>query len=175
MSQNLSLNHAIYERRSIRAFKVGELVSDDQIKLMLEAAMMAPSACNSRPWEFIVVKSRKTLDELADVHPHAKMLKTASLAIIVLALPEVQNDIATGYFPQDCAAASQNILLQAASMGLGTCWCGVYPKEKRIEEVRTVLNLTDKAILPFNIIAVGVPDQNPKARGFYEERKVHII
>lgn len=176
MNKSLNVVEAIRIRRSIRKFKHGAPVTEEQIRLLLEAAMMAPSACNTRPWEFVVVLRREKLDELAAVHPYAKMLETASLAVIVCALPDTQKDIASGYFPQDCAAATQNILIQAAAMGLGSCWCGVYPKEQRIAEVRKVLDIVDRQeIIPFNIIALGVPDNFPEARGFYEASKVKYI
>ncbi len=173
MSQTMNLLEAIAIRRSIRKFRPGGKVTEEQVRLLLEAAMMAPSACNTRPWEFVVVQGREKLDELAAAHPYAKMLATASLCIIVCALPDIQRDIAAGYFPQDCAAATQNILIQAAAMGLGSCWCGVYPKEPRIAEVRRVLGIEGRQdIIPFNIIAIGVPDIIPEARGFYEAGKV---
>lgn len=176
MNETLNIVEAIRTRRSIRKYKQNTQVTEEQIKLLLEAAMMAPSACNTRPWEFVVVRSRDKLDELADAHPYAKMLSTASLAIIVCALPATQKDIAMGYFPQDCAAATQNILIQAAALGLGSCWCGVYPKEQRIAEVREVLGIAARQeIIPFNIIALGVPDSFPEARGFYEAGKVKYI
>lgn len=169
----MTITEAIRERRSIRKYKQGAEVTDEQIKLMLEAAMTAPSACNTRPWEFIVLKDRGKLDRIMAVHPYTKMLATASLAIIVCALPEVQDKaICSGYYPQDCAAATQNILLQAAGLGLGTCWCGVYPKEERIAELREILGIT---ALPFNIIAVGVPDENPSPRGAYDDAKVRYM
>lgn len=173
---NLNVVKAISNRRSIRKFKPGVQVTNEQIRLLLEAAMMAPSACNTRPWEFIVVQKREKLDELAAVHPYAKMLATATLSIIVCALPDTQKDISSGYFPQDCAAATQNILIQAAALGLGSCWCGLYPKEQRIPEVRTILDIEHRQdIIPFNIIAIGVPDIFPEARGFYEESKVKYM
>lgn len=176
MIETLNATETIRQRRSIRKYKSGSTVSDEQIKLLLEAAMMAPSACNTRPWEFIVVQSREKLDEIASIHPYAKMLTSASIAIIVCALPEIQKGIAEGYFPQDCGAATQNILLQAAAIGLGTCWCGVYPKEERINELRKILELEEqKNIVPFNIIAVGVSDTMPDARGFYEADKVKFV
>lgn len=176
INQPIKLVEAIRMRRSIRKFKPGATVTEEQINLLLEAAMMAPSACNTRPWEFIVVLSREKLDEMAAVHPYAKMLTTASLSIIVCALPDTQKDIASGYFPQDCAAATQNILIQAAALGLGSCWCGVYPKEQRIAEMRRLLNIEDRQdIVPFNIIALGIPDNIPEARGFYEAGKVKYI
>ena len=169
----MSVIEAIRKRRSIRKFKPGAAVTDEQIKLLLEAAMLAPSACNTRPWEFIVIKNREVLDKIRKIHPYTGMLETASLAIIICALPETQQQpIMSGYYPQDCGAATENILIQAVELGLGTCWCGVYPKEERIAEIRSILQ-TEK--LPFNIIAVGVPDENPAARGSYDENKVTYI
>ena len=135
--------------------------------------MLAPSACNTRPWEFIVIKNREVLEKIRKVHPYTGMLETASLAIIMCALPETQTEpVMSGYYPQDCGAATQNILIQAVELGLGTCWCGVYPKEDRIAEIKNILG-TEK--LPFNIIAVGVPDENPDSRGRYDESKVTYI
>jgi len=173
---NISISEAIRKRRSIRKFKPGAEVTEEQIKSMLEAAMLAPSACNTRPWEFIVIKTREKLDQIRKVHPYTGMLETASLAIVICALPETQtgmkDDIASGYYPQDCGAATQNILLQALEFELGTCWCGVYPKEKRIAEIRDILGIS---ALPFCIIAIGVPDENPDPRGRYEEGKVKYV
>ena len=176
MQESITATEAIRLRRSVRNFKNHPQVSEKQIRLLLEAAMMAPSACNTRPWKFIVVRNREKLDTLAALHPHAKMLTTVSLAIIVCALPEMQKNTSFGFFPQDCAAATQNILLQAVALGLGSCWCGVYPKENRISEVRSVLDLVNREdIIPFNIIAIGVADDFPEARGFYEEDKVSYM
>ena len=169
----MTISEAIRKRRSIRKFKPGGIITDEQIKIILEAAMMAPSACNSRPWEFIVVKDRQKLDEIRKIHPYTGMLETASIAIIMCALPETQTaPIMSGYYPQDCGAATQNILLQAMEFGFGTCWCGVYPKEERIAEIRNIFGMKS---LPFNVIAIGVPDEDPNPRGSYDESKVTYV
>jgi len=168
----MTVIEAIRKRRSIRRFKPGAEVTDEQIKLLLEAAMLAPSACNTRPWEFVVVKDREKPNQIRKVHPYAGMLETASLAIIVCVLPEAQSGLSEGYFPQDCGAATENILLEAVEQGLGACWCGVYPKEDRIAEIREIIG---SAKLPFNVIAVGVPDEDPNPRGQYDESKVTQI
>ena len=166
----MTVTEAIRKRRSIRKFKPGAEVTDGQVKLMLEAAMVSPSACNSRPWEFIVVRDRELLDRIRAAHPYTGMLETASLAIVMIALPETQTEpIMTDYYPQDCGAATENILLQAVGLGLGACWCGVYPKADRIAEISGILG-TKK--LPFCVIAVGVPDEEPDPRGAYDEGKV---
>lgn len=162
----------IRKRRSIRKYVSGKIIPQRDIELILEAAMLSPSANNTRPWEFVVVKSRDVLDRLSEVHQYAKMLKTASIAVIVCALPEMQKDISTDYFPQDCGAATQSILLQATALGYGSCWCGVYPRENLIADVQNALGIKS---LPFNIIAIGVPDEDPAPRGYFDEKKVRYM
>ena len=166
------MNTAIENRRSIRKYQSDKPVTRDQLNQLLEAAMLAPSARNSRPWEFIAVTNRKTLDEISKVHPYAKMLETATAAIIVVAIPKEETP--EGYFPQDCAAATQNILLEAVSLGLGTCWCGVYPRDERIDSLRKLLHIKEPKI-PFNVIAVGTPAESPDKKGFFDEARVTYI
>ncbi|MDR2719958.1 MAG: nitroreductase family protein [Nitrososphaerota archaeon] len=165
---------AIKDRKSIRNYAPHANVSDGQIKELLEAAMLAPSACNSRPWTFIVVQNREKLDEITKIHPYTQMLTTASCAIIVCADLNLQSGVSEGFFPQDCGAATQNILLQAAELGLGTCWCGIYPKEDKVRAFHSLFELSN-SIVPFCVIAIGVPDEAIGSRGFYEEGKVKWV
>ena len=163
---------AIETRRSIRKYDPDKPVTKEQLRQLLEAAMLAPSARNTRPWEFIAVTSRKILDEIVKIHPYAQMCKTATAAIVVVGVP--QEDGLEGYFAQDCGAATQNILLEAADMGLGTCWCGVFPREERVAPFTELFEIPEPKI-PFCVIAVGVPDESPEKRGFYDEAKAHFI
>ena len=165
----MELREAIRTRQSIRKYVPGAEIPDEHVHRMLEAAMMAPSACNSRPWKFVVVRSPEVKDKLAEVHPFCKHLREATLAIVVCGLPEAQRRVAQGFWPQDCAAATENILLEARDLGYGTCWCGIYPREDRSEAVRALLQ-TDGT--PFCLITVGVPDETPPVRGFYDAEKV---
>ena len=167
-----TMNELIENRRSIRKFQNDKPVTKEQIDRLLGAAMMAPSACNSRPWEFIAVTKRETLDEIARIHPYAGMCATATAAIIIIAIP--QSGKPAGYFPQDCGAATQNILLEAVSLGLGTCWCGVYPKDERISSIRQLFGIAEPKF-PFCVIAIGTPDEEPKRRGFFDETRVTYI
>ena len=167
------MNPLIENRRSIRKFRTDKPVTKEQLKALLEAAMLAPSACNSRPWEFIAITRRETLNEITKIHPYAKMLETAPAAIVVVAIPQEEAK-PEGYFPQDCGAATENILLQAVSLGLGTCWCGVYPREDRVAGFRKLFGIKEPKI-PFNVIAIGYPDETPARRGFFEESKVTYI
>ena len=166
------MHELIEQGRSIKKFKSDKPIKKEQIDRLLGAAMMAPSACNSRPWEFIAVTKREILDEISKVHPYAGMCATASAAIIVVAIPQAGRP--EGYFPQDCGAAVQNILLEAVSMDLGTCWCGVYPKPDRITSIRELFNIGEPKI-PFCVIAIGTPDENPDPKGFFDETKVKYI
>ena len=73
---------ALLTRRSVRAFPA-EPVRPEQTETLLRAPMHAPSACNQQPWHFIVVDNREQLNAIAGLHPYAKMLKQAPLAVIV--------------------------------------------------------------------------------------------
>lgn len=157
----------IRARRSIRKYKAGEKIPREDIHTMLEAAMMAPSANNSRPWEFVVVESREVLEALMTAHPYTKMLTTASAAIVVCGRPDLQPG--KEFWPQDCGAAIENLLLQATELGYGTCWCGCYPVMERAEAIRKILQITS---VPVAIVAVGVPNESPAPRGFFDPQRV---
>ncbi|HWQ58307.1 MAG TPA: nitroreductase family protein [Clostridia bacterium] len=167
----MNVAEAIRARRSIRKYK-SDPIPEEHLKLILEAAMTAPSACNTRPWEFVVITNEAERRKLASLHPFAKHAAASPAVIVVCALPETQERVAKGFFPQDCGAATQNILLQAAELGYGTCWCGVYPHERLMNPIREMLGVTS---VPFCLITLGVPDEAPAARGFYEEAKVRFI
>jgi len=164
----MTVFEAIKGRRSIRKYAGGKIERETLVQI-LEAAMHAPSACNGRPWEFVVVEDRDKLNALAASHPHAQMLGTASAAIIVCARAQEEGTIPAKFWQQDCAAATQNILLAAYGLALGTCWCGVSPNQEIAEAVRAVIGVQST---PFNLIAVGLADENPPVRGKYEGERV---
>ena len=161
---------AILGRRSIRKYKT-EPVSEIEIKKLLEAAMAAPSGHNKQPWQFIVIRDKPTMLEIPKFHSYSKMLEQAPVAIIVCGDLDVSGD--SDFWPQDCAAATQNILLAAHSIGLGAVWLGVYPNKDLIEGVRKLLNIPSR-VMPFCIISVGNPlEQKPPANR-YNEAKIHF-
>ena len=162
----------IRARRSIRKYQKGAVIPQEDIRLLLEAAMMAPSAVNSRPWEFAVVKSRPVLDRLMEAHPYCQMLKTASLAVVVCGRPDLQASLGLEYWPQDCGAAIENLLLQAVELGYGGCWCGCYPAMDRVKKLQEILEVTS---LPLAIVAVGVPDESPAPRGYFDPSRVKYL
>ena len=136
---------------------------------MLDAAMAAPSASNRKPWHFIVVKNRKILDALAGSLQYGKMLHEAPLCIAVC------GDIALSerYWIQDCSAATENILLTATALGLGSVWLGVYPNEDRVKIIAKLLKIP-KNIVPLNLISIGHPAENKESRTQFDKMRVHL-
>jgi nitroreductase len=160
----------IINRRSIRKF-INENIELQRVEEILKAAMYAPTARNQQTFEFIVINNRQKLDELSEIHPYAKMLKTAPLAILVCHnQTKVKSD---GFWIQDLAAVTQNILLQSYSIGLGSVWLGVYPRDDRENGIKKYFNLPDE-IIPFSLVALGYADENPETTERYDHKKIHF-
>ena len=157
----------IFARRSIRKFHSNP-VDDEKIDLLLQTAMAAPSANNAKPWHFIVVKDRQALNCLADVHPYGKMCYEATLAIVVCGDPAISKN----YWPQDCSAATQNILLAGTSLGLGTVWLGVHPRMERKDPIKKLLSVPDDMEV-LSIVAVGYPAEKKVSRTQFDSARVH--
>ena len=162
-----TLIETIFSRRSIRKY-TEEPVPEEKVRTILEAAMAAPSASNRKPWHFVVVTERETLNRLAAAHKYGKMLHEAPLCIIVCG----DESVAQRFWQQDCSAATQNILLAAQALGLGSVWCGVYPSEERVREVSEILGIK-APVKPLNLIAVGYPDEKKDPRTQYDDSRVH--
>jgi nitroreductase len=156
-------------RRSIRKY-LPKAIPGSLVRELLNAGMHAPSARNLQPWHFVVVDQREMLDKLAEAHPYAKMLKQASLAILVCGDRNIQQ--ADGYIVQDCSAATQNIMLAAHALGLGSVWLGMYPREERMKNVGELLKVPDH-ILPVSLISVGYPDEVKEAPERYRPERIH--
>ncbi len=157
----------LFTRRSIRKY-TSEAVSEEDVKTILEAAMNAPSANNRQPWHFVVVDQRDKLNAITKVHPYSQMLKQAPLAVVVCG----DTTISASYWQQDCAAATENLLLAARALGLGTVWLGVYPQEDRANDIGKLFDLPDH-VKPLCVIAVGHPAEEKGRVERYKAGKVH--
>jgi len=160
------LIQTIFSRRSIRKY-TAESVSEADIKTLLEAAMAAPSASNNKPWHFVVVTERETLDALAEAHPYGKMLAQATLCIAVCGDPAISD-----YWEQDCSAATENLLLAVTALGLGAVWLGVHPRDDRVASARRILGIPE-TVVPLNLISIGHPAEHKEPRTQYDEACVH--
>ena len=145
----------LISRRSIRKFKNTE-VSDEVVLKLLETARYAPSAKNSQPWEFIIIKDHELRRRLARIHPYASPIAGAPLAIAVICDPSKSP---TSYIA-DCANATTYLLLAAHALGLGAVWIQTL---RNAEEVRKLLKVPDDKV-PVALIALGWPDEKPEPR-----------
>ncbi|MCX7902885.1 MAG: nitroreductase family protein [Caloramator sp.] len=161
--------HEIFKRRSIRKY-LDKPVAKEDIDDLLRAAMAAPSAGNEQPWEFIIVDDKNILKRIADLHPYAKMLYEAPVAIVVCG--DLNKEKYKGFWVQDCSAATQNILLEATDKGLGTVWIGVYPDETRVKDISNIFGIPSN-VIPLSIVAVGYPDQEMQEVDRFEPQKIH--
>lgn len=165
----MEFTETLMARRSIRKF-TSEPVSDEQVELVLRAAMAAPSAGNEQPWRFVVVRDRATLDALSVATPYARPLASAPVGIVVCADMTVLRY--TGFWVLDCAAAIENMLLAATSLGLGSLWMGVYPEERLVEPVGLVMPTPDDIVV-HSMVALGHAESIPQAPDRFEPAYVH--
>jgi nitroreductase len=160
--------NAIYRRRSIRKF-TPEPVSEKTLKKIIKAGMNAPSAGNERPWFFIVIDDRKILDEIPKIHPYASMLREAPVAVAVCG--DLNLEKYEGYWIQDCSAATQNMLLEIADLGLGGVWLGVHPIEDRVRRISRLLGLPE-SVRPLSLVAIGHPAEKKKPKNEFDESRI---
>jgi nitroreductase len=165
----MEVMEAILTRRSIRQFE-DRPVPDELIEKLLRAAMNAPSARNSQPWYFIVLTNRQLLRQASTVNPYAGMAAKAHLAILVCA--DTRLEKSPGYWPVDCAAAVENMLLAAHGLGLGAVWTGVWPREERMDGFRRLFNLPEP-VIAHSMVVVGYPAEQPSPEDRYQPERVY--
>ncbi len=155
---------SIHERTSVRDYTSKE-VSKDALVELAKAGMAAPTAMNKQPWEFVIIQDRAILDKLGEMKPP---VGKAPAAIVVLGDTKV-----SGSWVLDCTAATENILIAATSMGLGTVWTGAYGNARFEAMLKETLSLPD-GVMPLSVIAVGYANGTPTPKNKYVESKVHF-
>ena len=160
----------IFNRASVRVFKDAP-VEKEKIEMLLKAAMQAPSAGNQRPWEFIVVEDKKTLEQLSEPDPYAKFVAKVPAAIVALGNTDEMRF--PEHWEQDLGAACENILLEAVSQDLGAVWLGVAPLKERMDHITKVFDLPDN-IRPYAIIPFGYAKRPYEVEERYDAGRVHF-
>lgn len=141
---------AIRTRRSIRSFQTKE-VPKELIKKLIEAGNWAPSGRGEYPWHFVVVtnpETKRKIGELAGKH-----IIQAPVCIVVCCKE-------AKYFLEDGSAATQNMLLAAKSLNLGSCWVAGH-KKPYCEEMKRILQIP-KEYQIISLIPVGYPKFEPQ-------------
>ncbi|MDD4627879.1 MAG: nitroreductase family protein [Candidatus Peribacteraceae bacterium] len=158
---------AILRRRAVREYRK-DPISSEQIEEIIKAAQFAPTARNRRAVEFIVVTDRETRTALSNALLPQEFVKEAPVIIV-----PVVNTKAASKPVIDLALASQNIFLQATSMGLGSIWKHVHEGEE-LEKVRAILGIPENFLLT-NIIPIGYAEVPPPPHtdAEYDAKKIH--
>jgi len=159
---------AIRTRRSIRKY-LDRPVPEELVQTLLAAAMQAPSARNQQPWQFVVIDDGAILAKIPKFMPNAAMAAEAPLAILVCG--DLSLEKSPGYWMVDCAAAVENMLLAAHSLGLGAVWCGVYPREKRMESLRQLISLP-KNVIAHSLVVLGYAAEQVPAENRYRPERI---
>ena len=141
-------------RRSIRKYK-DQPVEKEKIQKCLEAARWAPSASNKQPWEFLIVTEEQVRKNLSEIHPYARFVAASPVVFIPLTNHEVHKK----YHMSDTALATMQYMIEAHSLGLGTCWAGVIGSS--IEpEIKKLLNVPEHLNV-LGLVATGYADEEP--------------
>lgn len=160
---------AILTRRSIRKYSEKN-IPEEYYEIILRAAMHAPSARNRQPWHFIVISDHKVLNKLSLVSTSWKMLQEAASAIVICGDLDLEDS--ESFIIQDCSAATQNILLAAHELDLGTVWLGVHPREDRLKPLIEILQLPGN-VLPVSMVSIGKPDEIREQADRYNIERIH--
>ena len=165
------MSKAIAERYSCRAYS-DKAVTDEDVAEIVEAGMHAPSGMNVRPWHIVVVRDDKLRAELANVHQYASFCAQSPVVFVVCG-DEVASD---HWWLEDCSAVIENMLLQAADLGLGTCWIGIRGSDERGYDleatVRQILDIPDH-IRVSALISCGHPASAGKSKPAGPMENVH--
>ena len=162
----MKFSELILLRRSVRLFSSRPVSREDLLEV-LEAARVAPSACNNQPLRFIVVTERAELDELAGAYPR-DWFRGAPAVIVVCSDHQKSFHRADGkdHADLDAAIAADHMTLAAAERGLGTCWICAFDADR----VRRQLALPDH-LEPVILLPVGHPEEPLNVAAHQSPRK----
>lgn len=170
----MNTQQALRTRFSIRQF-TDQPICEEDIHTILEAGMSGPTAVNARPWSFIVVRDKDTLNKMADCNGRAaEPLRRAAMGILICGDLSRAFDRAPDYWIVDASIAAQNMTLAAHDLGIGSVWLGTWPQENKVAAQKALFALPEH-IVPHSILAFGYPAEAPsREKRLYEEDRVHF-
>ncbi len=148
------------QRYSVRAYK-SDPVEDEKLQKVLEAARLAPTACNLQPFQFIVIHTKGREAELRRIYSDSWFVQ-APIVICACGMPSqswVRSD-SKNYWEVDVTIAMDHLILAAADLGLGTCWIGAFNPDAAREVLRLPNDVEPSAFTP-----LGYPDDQPGYKG----------
>jgi nitroreductase len=153
---------AVKNRISVREY-ADKPIAKEKIEQIVDAGRLAPTARGEEPWEFIAVTEKKKIQELAALTDHGKFLAGAACALCVFCKE-------TKYYLEDGCAATENLLLAAASLGIGSCWIAG-DKKPYGADIAQALSVPPGQKL-ICLIALGYPKTKPTA---HKKRLLHEV
>ncbi len=158
----MDFSRLIMERESVRKY-TDHPVEEEKIEQIMESCRMAPSACNSQPWRFVVVTDPELKNQVAraTTGPATPINRFAPQAPVIVALvaepPNWLSKIGSSikdkdYYLMDIGIVADHFCLQAADLGLGSCMIGWFDEKK----VRELLDIPKKRRIPL-LITLGYP------------------
>ncbi len=147
-----------------------EPLSGEALRALLASAMAAPSAGDERPWHFVVIRATAIRARIPDILPEAEMAARAPAAILCCGDLTLQKHV--GFWEQACAAAAENILVEAERLGLGAIWHGIHPLQGRVQRMRALLCIPAH-VVPFALVVLGRPAQARQPRQRIDPARVH--
>lgn len=140
----------ILDRRSVRKFS-GDAPTREEIDALLDAAFQAPSSKSQFPCHYIVIDDSAVKDQILSFHTSAQPIKNGNPVVICVA---ADTTLGWNTWRDDAAAATMNLLHAANAIGLDGCWCGVYPRDVRVDGMIKTLGLP-AGILPYSLAVIG--------------------
>jgi len=155
----MDFEEVLNNRRSIRLYKK-KLVERDKIYQIINAASLAPSAGNLQSWNFILVDDIDVKNQIVTAAMQQDWILNAQIIVVCSRPSNTKRFYGTRgevlYTVQDCAAAIQNMLLEASNLGLGSCWIGAFEENA----LSRILKLPEE-VRPQAIITIGYSDESP--------------
>ncbi|MCD7737891.1 MAG: nitroreductase family protein [Lachnospiraceae bacterium] len=164
----------ILKRRSIRKY-TDKKIDDETLHKLLECGMSGPTCANKRDWAFLIADDKETLEKIAQCNGGpARMLPQAAMGIVVCGDLSRSFPPAKDYWIVDASIATQNIILAATEMGIGSVWLGTWPEMNRVENIIKLFQLPGN-VIPLSVIALGYPtEERSDEKKLYEEDRVHF-
>jgi nitroreductase len=149
---------AMETRRSIRRYRP-EAIPEEDLRKIMQAAQLAPSAGNRQPWRFIVARGEETRRMLAEAARKQMWIADAGAVVVALSMDPSDPEVYARWVERDVMTAVEHMVLAAWSLGYGTCWIGAFEEER----VKEILGIPEKMRV-INLLPIGVPDHRPDAK-----------
>jgi nitroreductase len=146
----MNLIELLKKRSSVREF-LDKPISKEDLEKIVDAARYAPTARNVQPWEFLIAIEKEVLRKIAGITEHGKFIANGAACILVFSQD-------TKYFLEDCSAATQNLMLAAEALGIGSCWVAG-DKKSYAGELNLLFGVPSTLKL-VSIIALGYPPRD---------------